>query len=175
MNLNKFLLLSKDGKSLTQKQIDSLAISLKLKESKLSVAFKIVILIITAGIMALVFTKIENLVIDFIILALAIAFILFVFLYRNNEKRIITYLDALKDFYINRFKDFEGFETVFLQHQFQKNGYLQNKYCIMLTDGYDFYIFDDMLKETESIIIINGNQTVEQIESDIWDSVSHFF
>lgn len=37
-----------------------------------------------------------------------------------------------------------------------------------------FELFD-MLKETESIIIINGNQTVEQIESDIWDSVSHLF
>lgn len=33
----------------------------------------------------------------------------------------------------------------------------------------------DMLKEQENIIVINGNQSVEQISDEIWDKVSYLF
>ena len=31
-------------------------------------------------------------------------------------------------------------------------GYLQNTLAILITDGYDFYLFDDIFKETEYLL-----------------------
>ena len=87
-----------------------------------------------------------------LIIVLAIALILFIFLYKGNTKDIVLYLETLKGFYAGRLCEYEGFETLLVQHQFMKNGYLQNSLAIFATDGYTFYIFDDLLKETKYLL-----------------------
>ena len=88
-----------------------------------------------------------------IIISIILLFLLIIVLFfKCNTKKIVSYLDVLKDFYIERLCEYEGFENIFVQHQFMKNGYLQNNLVIFATDGYDFYIFDDLLKETKYLL-----------------------
>lgn len=135
------------GKCLNEKEINILASKLGLFTNRRILIFKALIasILLIFGITLLV---IINNFMRFVLFALIIFLIIMLFCYKNNTKVIINYLEAIKGYYLNRFKDYEGFESVFLIHEFQKSGWLQNHLCILITDGYDFYIFDDFLKET---------------------------
>lgn len=152
MRFNKILSLTRKGETLTDKQIDSLACHLKLKFSTFNLLLKSIISIVVLSITVYCFIKIDKLIVNMIILSISIILILLIFLIKNNTKKIILYLDALKEFSLKKYSEFEGIELLLVQHQFQKNGYLQNDLAIIIADKYDFYIFDDFLKETKYLL-----------------------
>ncbi len=152
MRLSKLYSKSRKGETLTDLEVDILAKKLGLKDSFFSLAYKIIMTILIVFIEVFCLITIEYLVLNIIISVLLFAFLIFVLVYKCNTKKIISYLEVLKDFYIERLCEYEGFENIFIQHQFMKNGYLQNNLAIFATDGYDFYIFDDLLKETKYLL-----------------------
>lgn len=149
MRLKKLLNLTKKGETLNNNQITLLANYLGLRYSTSILLFKSIISLGIIGFSIFCFVKINNPVVNFIIFIVCIILVILLFLINTKRKNIIIYLDTLKEFYLNKFSDFEGMESTFVRHQFQKNGYLQNDLAILITDGYDFYIFDDIFKETE--------------------------
>ena len=68
----------------------------------------------------------QNDVLRVLIAILGVAGIGVVFLLNWNTKKIVSYLEVVKDFYIDRLCEYEGFENVLVQHQYVKNGYLQS-------------------------------------------------
>jgi hypothetical protein len=149
VKLKKLLNLTKKGEILNNSQINSLAVCLGLRYSTSILIFKSIISIGILSISLMCFLKINNLVLNLIIFCICIILIILLFLINTRKKNILIYLETLKEFYLKKFNDFEGMESTLVRHQFQKNGYLQNDLAILITDGYDFYIFDDILKETE--------------------------
>ena len=148
MQLKKLLSLTKKGEILNKKQIDLLAICLGLRYSTNILIFKSIISIGILGFSLFCFKMINNKTINTVIFLMCIVLIVSLFVVKFRRRNIILYLEALKDFYLKKFQEFEGMESTFVRHQFQKNGYLQNDLAILITDGYEFYIFDDFLKET---------------------------
>lgn len=149
MTFNKLLQKTKEGETLTDSEVRILAKKLELTVSTPKLFFKIVLACLLMGVSIFCFIKIDNLIINLIILALILVLILFVFLMNNSTNKTLKYLEALKEFSLERFSDYEGFENVFVQHQYQRNGYLQNLLAIIATNGKEFYIFDDLFEETE--------------------------
>lgn len=143
---------TKRGEVLTSKEIDILAKKLKLSDSIFPLIIRIILTTLICVLMAIGLANIEYLIVKILIVILAIALILFIFFFRGNTKDIISYLDALKGFYAGRLCEYDDFDTILVQHQFMKNGYLQNSLAIFATDGYSFYIFDDLLKETKYLL-----------------------
>jgi hypothetical protein len=152
MRLSKLYSKCRKGETLTDLEVDILAKKLGLKDSFFSLAYKIIMTILIAFIEVFCLIQLKYLVLKIIISILLLVFLIFVFVYKNNSKKIISYLEVLKDFYIERLCEYEGFENMFVEHQFMKNGYLQNNLAIIASDGYDFYIFDDLLKETKYLL-----------------------
>lgn len=148
MKFRKILNMTKKGESLNNSQIESLAIYLGLRYSTNILLFKGIIALGILGLVIFGLIKVDNLVFDMVISLVGFALIILLFLIRFRRKNILIYLETLKEFYLNKFNEFEGMESIFVRHQFQKNGYLQNDLAILITDGYDFYIFDDIFKET---------------------------
>ena len=142
----------KRGEIFTPKEVDILAKKLKLTTSAFPLIFRMVLTTLICILVAIGLVNIEYLFVKILIIVLAIALILFIFLYKGNTKDIVLYLETLKGFYAGRLCEYEGFETLLVQHQFMKNGYLQNSLAIFATDGYTFYIFDDLLKETKYLL-----------------------
>lgn len=149
MRFNKLLDLTANGKCLSEKEVKQLAQKLKLVYSPFDLVIRCIISLALIIITIIIFAKIDNPVFGLISLGVSIVLIILIFFYKNNKSKIIKYLETLKEFYLKRLANYEGFETMQVAHNFQKNGFLQNKICIIVTDGYEFYIFDDMLKETE--------------------------
>ena len=152
MNFYQLLSKTKKGEILTEKEVDILAKKLGLAESFPRLLLKGLLTAIIAVLTVIGLIYIEQIAIKIIIILVAIIIILFIFLFKRNTALIVKYLDTVKDFYIDRLCEFEGFESMLVQHQFMKNGYLQNNLAIFATDGYVFYIFDDLLKETKYLL-----------------------
>ncbi len=152
MRLSKLYSKSRRGETLTEKEVDILAKKLGITDSAFSLFYKILTTILFVGLVVFCLIKIKLLVLNIIITTVLLSLLLFILLKKGNTKKIISYLELLKDFYIERLNEFEGFETLFVEHQFMKNGYLQNNLLLIVTDGYDFYLFDDLLKETKYLL-----------------------
>ena len=152
MSLVKLYNLTKKGETLSKKQVDSLASKLGIIHSAYALAFRIILSLLLLFVIILCFIKIDNDVVNIIVLLLGLVSIASIFILKFNEQKIISYLKVLQDFYVSKFSDYEGFESIFVQHQYQRNGYLQNTLAILITDGYDFYLFDDIFKETEYLL-----------------------
>lgn len=152
MTFSQLLNKTKRGETLTDIEVEVLAKKLGLTESFISLTFKIILttVIIVLAIFGIV--NVNNDVLRIIFICVAIVLITLLFVIKGNTGRIVKYLEVLKDFYIDRLCEYEGFESILVQHQYMKNGYLQNTLAIFATDGYDFYIFDDLLKETEYLL-----------------------
>ena len=152
MNFLTLLNKTKRGEVLTSKEVEILAKKLKLTDSAAPLIIKIVLTTLVCILLAIGLVNLTELFVKIIIIILAIILIVFIFLYRGNTKNIVLYLETLKGFYAGRLCEYEGFDTLLVQHQFMKNGYLQNSLAIFATDGYSFYIFDDLLKETKYLL-----------------------
>lgn len=148
MSFSRLLNKTKKGLSLSKKEVDSLAVKLGLISSISSLFIRLFLLIVLITLGIIIFIEIENEILKYFALFIIISLILFVTIYKNNKHKIIKYLEAIKEFYLKRFEEFQGVESIFLIHEYQRNGYLRKNLCIFFTDGYDFYIFDDLLKET---------------------------
>ena len=152
MRLSQLLNKTKKGETLTEKEIDILAKKLGIVDSVFVIILKIIIwlAVLALGIFLAVLIKSDvfNWILVFVLLGLGV----FLFLYRVNTAKIVKYLEVVKEFYIERLCDYEGFESMLVQHQYMKNGYLQNNLAIFATDGYVFYLFDDLLKETSYLL-----------------------
>jgi hypothetical protein len=152
MNLSKLYSKTKRGETLTEAEIDILAKKLGLTDSILSLSSKIISTVIVLVTTVILMFVVENDVLKVLITILAVSAIFVIFLMKWNTRKIVSYLEVVKEFYIDRLCEYEGFENVLVQHQYVKNGYLQNNLAIFATDGYDFYIFDDLLKETKYLL-----------------------
>lgn len=152
MRLSQLYNKTKRGETLTEAEVDILAKKLGLTDSVFSLVYKIVATVLIAVVTLFVLINVEYLFVKILMIVIAVVLLLFVFLFKGNTRKIVSYLEVLKDFYIDRLCEYEGFENVFVQHQYMKNGYLQNNLAIFATDGYDFYIFDDLLKETKYLL-----------------------
>lgn len=152
MRLKTLLNKTKEGETLKDNEVRILAEKLELVYSVPKLFFKIVLSVALLAVAIYCFIKIEHLVVNLIVSILVLILILLIFLVNNSTKNTLKYLEALKEFYINRLSNFEGFENFFVQHQYQRNGYLQNWLAIILTNGKDFYIFDDFFEETEYVL-----------------------
>lgn len=152
MTFSQLLGKSKRGEILTEKEVEILAKKLGITESFGSLTLKIILTTLTIVLAIIGIVNVEYAVLRIIFIVLALVLITVIYLIKGNTGRIVKYLEALKDFYIDRLCEYEGFESVLVQHQYMKNGYLQNTLAIFATDGYDFYIFDDFLKETEYLL-----------------------
>lgn len=155
MHLSHLLNKTKRGETLTEKETDFLAKKLGLTESFSSLGIKIILTVIICVLAAIGVINIDYLLLQIFIAIIAVVLIVFIFVYRKNTKKIVEYLELVKNFYIDRLCEYEGFENMLVQHQYMKNGYLQNNLAIFATDGYDFYIFDDLLKETRYLLPSN--------------------
>ena len=152
MRLNKLFSKTKKGETLTEQEIDILAKKLGLTDSLFSLTYKIGTTVLVSVLAIILMISVDNDVLRVLIGILAAGIILVIFILKWNTKKIVSYLEVVKDFYIDRLCEYEGFENVLVQHQYIKNGYLQNNLAIFATDGYDFYIFDDLLKETKYLL-----------------------
>lgn len=152
MRLSKLYEKTKRGETLTEVEVDILAKKLRLTDSAFTLTYKVLATILIVVLTVFVFATVEYLFVKILMLVIALALLALVFLFKGNTRKIVAYLEILKDFYIDRLCEYEGFENVFVQHQYMKNGYLQNNLAIFATDGYDFYIFDDLLKETKYLL-----------------------
>lgn len=152
MTFSQLLAKSRKGETLTEKEVNILAKKLGLIDSLPTLMIKILLttIVIVGAIIGVVL--VEDNIIRIIIGVVALLLLVLIYLIKSNTRRIVRYLETLKDFYIDRLCEYEGFESVLVQHTYMKNGYLQNSLAIFATDGYDFYIFDDLLKETEYLL-----------------------
>lgn len=148
MRLNQLLNKTKKGETLTGKEIDILAKKLGLVDSVFVIVVKIIIWLVFLALGIYLAVIINNDVFEWILLFVLLGLGVFLILYKVNTSKIVKYLETVKEFYIERLCDYEGFESMLVQHQYMKNGYLQNNLAIFATDGYVFYLFDDFLKET---------------------------
>ena len=155
MRLNDILNKTKRGETLTEKETDFLAQKLGLVDSISSLGIKIILTVLICVLAAIGLINVEYIVFKVLIGIIAVILIFVVFLFKKNTYKIVNYLELLKKFYIDRLCEYEGFENILVQHQYMKNGYLQSNLAIFATDGYDFYIFDDLLKETRYLLPSN--------------------
>ena len=155
MRLNDIYNKTKRGETLTEKETDFLAKKLGLTNIFSSLGLKIILSVIICVLAIIGIVSLEYILFKILIGILAVVLIVLVFVYKKNTKKIVDYLDLLKNFYIDRLCEYEGFENILVQHQYMKNGYLQSNLAIFATDGYDFYIFDDLLKETRYLLPSN--------------------
>ena len=102
MRLSKLYNKCRKGETLSDLEVDILAKKLGLKDSFFSLAYKIIMTILIAFIEVFSLTQLKYLVLKIIISVLLLVFLIFVFVYKNNSKKIISYLEVLKDFYIER-------------------------------------------------------------------------
>lgn len=151
MRLRQLFNKTRRGETLTEKEVDILASKLQLNESFSSLGLKILLSIVVVLLVITGLICINYIIFQVIIVILGLSLIIFIFV-KKNKKPVIKYLEILKDFYIDRLCEYEGFENMLVQHQYMKNGYLQNNLAIFATDGYVFYIFDDFLKETRYLL-----------------------
>lgn len=148
--MKKLLELTKEGQVLNEKQINSLIRKLGFKHTIFSLIIRCIIATLIVALTIYCFLKIEDNNINWIILGVTIVLLILVFTIKfNRTKKIIKYLDALQEFYLRRFSEFEGFESIFVAHQVKKKSYLQNNLVILISNGIDFYIFDDIFEATK--------------------------
>lgn len=152
MRLGKLYNLTKNGETLNKKQVDDLAKKIGLIYSPFSLVFRIILSVLILLVVILSFINVDNLGFNIVVMIIGLLSIIMVFVLSFNEQKIVSYLLTLQEFYVNHFNEYEGFESIFVQHQYQRNGYLQNTLAILITDGYDFYLFDDIFKETEYLL-----------------------
>ena len=152
MRLGQLLNKTRNGETLTDKEIDILAKKLNITDSVFVISYKVILSVIVLILAIFGLVNIDNNVIKWIIVGVGVVLVFLIFLLKNNTSKIVKYLEVVKEFYIERLCEYEGFENMFLEHQFMKNGYLQNNLAIIASDGYDFYIFDDLLKETKYLL-----------------------
>lgn len=149
MRFERLLNKTEKGQILTEREIKFLA-----KKCGLIFTFSkgfLLIVLVGLAITGIILNQIYNQTWSQIMI-LCLILIGFVFgiakLFQSKKTLINDYLFSLEEFYFQRLKEFEGFETIFTFHNFQKSGYLQNELCLFLTDGYSYFIFDDFLMET---------------------------
>ena len=152
MRLSQLLDKTRNGETLTDKEIDILAKKLGIVDSSSVITFKIIIWFLFMGLGIFLAVIINNDIFWWILLFVLLGLALFLLFYKVNTNKIVKYLEVVKEFYIERLCDYEGFESMLVQHQYMKNGYLQNNLAIFATDGYVFYLFDDLLKETSYLL-----------------------
>ena len=148
MSFSKLINKTKKGETLSEKEVNELARHLGLKETFFSMFFKILLILVVSVICGYLVININIAALQIIFSVISLVIIVFILLTKGNTSKIIKYLEVVQEFYIDRLCEYEGFESVFVQHQFVKNGYLQNTLAIFASDGYEFYIFDDLMKET---------------------------
>lgn len=136
-----------NGDCLNDKEINQLASQLDLTLSSPKLIWKLIIsfLLIISSVLSFV---IYNKIVGIIVSVSSFVIILFILLIKNNKAKIINYLDTLRDASIEKYSKYEGFESVLVVHDYQKSGFLQNNLAVLMTDGYEFFIFDDKLKNT---------------------------
>lgn len=139
---------TKKGISLSEKEVNLLAVKLRLNTSIFSLFIRMTISLIFFIIGIVVFFEIENEIIKYSLLFIFVSLILFVMIFKNNKYKIIEYLEAVDEFYLEYFKEFKDMESIFLVQEFKQNENIFKKICIFFTNGYEFYICDDLLKET---------------------------
>jgi len=148
--MRKLLQLTREGQVLNEKQINSLIRKLGFKHTFFSLIIRCFIATLIVALTIYCFLKIEDNNINWIILGVTIIMLIFVFTIKfNRTKKILTYLSALQDFYLSRFSEFEGYESVFVAHQVKKKSYLQNNLVLLISNGTDFYLFDDIFEATK--------------------------
>lgn len=139
---------TKKGISLSEKEVNFLAIKLGLITSIFSLFIRMFISLIFIVIGFVVFFEIENEFIKYLLLCILVSLILFVMLFKNNKHKIINYLKSIDEYYLEYFKEFKDMDSIFLVQEIQQNNNILIKTCILFTNGYEFYICDDLLKKT---------------------------
>ena len=152
MRLSLLLNKTRNGETLTDKEIDILAKKLNVTDSVFVISYKVILSVIVLVLAIFGLVNIDNNVIKWIIVVVGVVLVFLIFLLKNNTSNIVKYLEVVKEFYIERLCEYEGFENMLVQHQYMKNGYLQNNLAIFASDGYLFYLFDDLMKETRYLL-----------------------
>ena len=148
MSLDKLLDDTKNGIQLNDKDIQQLAIELHLVLPKWRLFVKRLVAILLVLLSFYILIKFEIMI---ALIFTTIFIVLFFLAFRTRRKYdlIIQYLEAVKSFYLERFKEYKGFESIFIAHDYSKRGKLHNNFVLIFSDGYEFDIFDDLLMETD--------------------------
>ena len=148
MPLDKLLDDTKNGIQLNEKEIHQLAVELHLVLPKWLLFVKRLIAILLVLLSFYIFIKFE-VMISLILLAAIVLLFFLAFRPKRKYDLIIRYIEAVKSFYLERFKEYKGFESIYIAHDYSKRGKLHNNFVLIFSDGYEFYIFDDLLMETD--------------------------
>lgn len=148
MSFKSLLAKTKRGETLTEQEVEILAKKLGLEESLPRTIYKMFCSVLVVVVCLILLFNVDSEILRYIIIGISVILLALILIPRANTRRIVSYLETVKEFYIDRLCEFEGFESVLVQHQYMRNGYLQNNLALFITDGYKFFIFDDFLTET---------------------------
>lgn len=74
----------------------------------------------------------------------------FFLIVRNKTKKIVEYLSAIDEYFTLRFRKYQGFLNRYVDYKIiPSNTYLSKEKVHFLTDGFNFVIYDDILKDTK--------------------------
>lgn len=154
MSLKYIIAKVEKGEILSKEEENKLYWALGLKGKHLRTAFSLVVVLIGAFIIFLSCGKnflFESKNFYLLILgSLIVAFGFFILIVRNKTKKILRYLEAVDNYFKLRFRKYKGFLNRYVDYkQIPTNNLLTKNKVHFLTDGFNFVIYDDILKDTK--------------------------
>lgn len=149
MKFSELLEQMRQGTCLSDNEVSELAVHLKLITPKWFKILRILLSVFLSLVSVFNFLFVDELY-GLIFMVFTIIGITILFKPRRNHYLINQYLEAIKTYYINRFNEFESFEKISLDCSLvsSKTGSVHHL-CHLFSDGYEFYLFSDFLKETD--------------------------
>lgn len=148
MSLSELLNHISEGACLSEGEVYTLATQLRLVNNNAIKKIKVITGLILFIISVICFFAFDVFV-GILVGIISIVIIYLMFQKRTNIVLITDYLDCVKKYYSTRFSDYCDFKLIPVVRDCFVEGENENRLCYLFSDGYEFYLFDDFLTDTE--------------------------